>query len=153
MVLPVKSQLLDLVEMSFVKFLECRTGMKNLLSWAIHKAFWSLFNVMFSTKTENMTPYSLKEKFIETVVFHLLYRLVNTHSPEDPDSLLGQNTARKLATLTNPALLCDILRGINWPEWEITAVSMATPGGTSANTIMRFSSVDSAATSGGKVIK
>ena len=129
MSLPVKSQLLDLVEMSFTKYLECKTGMKNLLSWSIHKAFWSMFNVMFSTKTENMTPYSLREKFTEMIVYHLLYRLINTHSPDDPDSLLGQNTARKLATLTNPALLCDILRGIKWPEWEIEAISTATTSG------------------------
>ena len=129
MALPVKSQLLDMVEMSFVKYLEFKTGMKSLLCWAIHKAYWSLFNVMFTSKVETLTPYALKEKFVELIVFHLFYRLIRTHSPDDPDSLLGQNTARRLATLTNPALLCDVVRAVKWPEWDIESISQATTSG------------------------
>ena len=129
MTLPVHSQLLDLVEMIFVKDWEFKTGMRTILAWAIHKAFWSIFSVMFSQSAENLTPASLKEKFFELIVYHLLYKLIALHSPEDPDSLLGAQTASNLGKLANPALLCDVVRKIKWPKFDIEFIAKTKPSG------------------------
>ena len=129
MTLPVHSQLLDLVEMVFVKDWEFKTGMRTILAWAIHKAFWSIFSVMFSQSPENMTPASLKEKFFELIVYHLLFKLVSLHSPEVPTSLLGSQTAANLGKLANPTLLCDVVRKITWPKLDMDLIAKTKPSG------------------------
>ena len=115
--------------MSLVKALDLKTGMRTLVMWAMHKGFWTLFNVLFTQSAEDLTPRILKEKFTEVVVFHLIFKLVSLHSPENPNSLLGKETAKKLAKLTNPELLPDIIAGIDWPSWDIEQISQTKPSG------------------------
>ena len=129
MSLPVHSQLMDLVQLVFVKDWDFKTGMRSLLAWAMHKAYWSIFGVIFSQSTDRITPAAMKEKFFELTVFHLLYKVVSLHSPDDPNSLLGTNTAQNLARLSNPAFLCDVARKINWPELDIEFISRTKPSG------------------------
>ena len=129
MTLPVQSQLLDMVEMAFVKDWEFKTGMRSILAWAIHKAFWSIFGVMFSQSTENLTPASLKEKFFELIVYHLLFKLISIHSPDDPKSLFGAGTASNLGKLSNPVFLCDVIKKVKWPELNIEFIAKTKPSG------------------------
>ena len=120
---------MDLVEMSLVESVSMKTGMKAILGWAHQKAFWTLINVMFAQSAENLTPMLLKEKYTELTVYHYLYKVVELHSPENPKSLLGAETAKALAKLSNPALLCDVVRGIEWPELDIDFVANTKPSG------------------------
>ena len=125
--LPVKSQVLDLIEMSVVHHLEFGTGMRTLIAWACQKAFWSMLNVLFTQSADRLTPALLREKMMEMIVFHLLFKLVKLQSPEKPNSLLGKNTKQKLASLSNPTFLCDVIKGIEWPEFDIEFVSKSKP--------------------------
>ena len=117
------------MEEIFVKDAEFKTGMRTLLAWAMHKGFWTMFNVLFRQSAENLTPRLLKEKFTEIVVFHLIYRLIELHSTDQPNSLLGQETAKKLAKTDNPVFLCDVIRSIKWHPWDIEELSYTKPGG------------------------
>ena len=121
--------MVDLIEMVMVKDQEFRTNMRTLLAWAMHKSFWTLFNVLFKQSAKDLTPRILKEKFTEIVVFHLVFKLVETHSPDNPNSLLGQETSKKLGQLQNPVFLCDVVRSIDWPKWDIEEISYTKPGG------------------------
>ena len=127
--LPIKSQVFDLVEMAFVKDSDFGTNMRHLLAYAYNKAFWSMFNVLFSQSADKLTPYALKEKYTELVVYHLLYRLIKFHSPDNPKSLLGAATAKKLAATTSPALLCDVVRSIEWPRMDVQFIANTKPSG------------------------
>ena len=115
--------------MSLIKALDLKTGMRTLVMWAMHKGFWTLLNVLFTQSAEDLTPRILKEKFTEVVVFHLIFKLVSLHSPENPNSLLGKETAKKLAKLTDPKLLPNIIEGIDWPTWDIEQISQTKPSG------------------------
>ena len=127
--LPVKSQLLDLIELAVVKDAEFKTGMRALIAYAHQKGFWTLLNVLFTQSAEKLTPRLLKEKLTEVVVFHLMYKLLELHSPEVADSLLGADTAKKLSQLTNPEQLDEIVKGIKWPEWDLEELSWTKPSG------------------------
>ena len=127
--LPVKSQVLDLIEMAFVKDADFKTNMRHILAYAYCKAFWSVFNVLFSQSAKNLTPYLLKEKYTECVVYHFLYKVIQLQSPDNPKSLLGQATARKLAAVSNPALMCDVMREVEWPRVDVEFICQVKPSG------------------------
>ena len=120
---------MDLIELAVVKDSEFKTGMRALLAYAMHKGFWTIFNVLFTQAADKLTPRLLKEKFTEIVVFHLIYKLVELHSPEEPNSLLGSETAKKLSQLKDPELLGELVKSIDWPEWDLEELSWTKPSG------------------------
>ena len=99
---------MDLIELAVVRDSELKTGMRALLAYAMHKGFWTILNVLFTQAADKLTPRLLKEKFTEIVVFHLIYKLMESHSPEEPNSLLGSETAKKLSQLKDPERLGEL---------------------------------------------
>ena len=112
-----------------VKDSEFKTGMRALVAYAHQKGFWTLLNVLFTQSADKLTPRLLKEKLTEVVVFHLMYKLVELHSPEVPDSLLGSETTKKLSKCTDPEKLGEIVKEIRWPEWDLEELSWTKPSG------------------------
>ena len=120
---------MDLIELAVVRDSEFKTGMRALLAYAMHKGFWTILNVLFTQAADKLTPRLLKEKFTEIVVFHLIYKLVESHSPEEPNSLLGSETAKKLSQLKDPECLGELIKSIKWPEWDLEELSWTKPSG------------------------